>query len=249
MTVPPVPEGTRPSGSQVPPGDPRVDASTPLPPEEGSPPLGSWQTYAPPGDEPPERVPVKYGIIAILAVVLIGVIGVGVAVWSTTWAPKTSAASIWTSGPAVASTTPSRASSQSQPKTANCKGSDAGTPDWYATVPPGWSCQYVAGREIYIMDDTYDTIDVSAATQSPASACSSAHLFQGTSSVTPLPTTMWGQKSATTVGFKYQSWIGQARCVSALGYTYVMVGTVYGGTLDTIVKAETSLAESWDWNA
>jgi hypothetical protein len=192
-------------------------------------------------------VPRKYGIVAIIAVVLIGVIGAGVAAWSTTWAPKTSAASIWTSAPTTGSTASTRTSPT--PSRGNCSGSHAGTPDWYATVPSGWSCQYVAGREVFIMDDTYDTIDVSAATESPASACSSAHLFQGTSSVTMLPNTLWGQKNATTVGFKYQTWIGQARCVHALGWTYVMVGTVYGGTLDKVVRAETSLAESWVWKA
>lgn len=47
----------------------------------------------------------------------------------------------------------------------------------------------------------------------------------------------------------YQGFSGQARCVNALGYSYVMVGMVINGTLDQIVAGETALAQSWVWKA
>jgi hypothetical protein len=191
----------------------------------------------------------KYGIGAVVAAVLVAVIGVGVAVWSMTLAPKTPAAAVWTPDPTVRSTrteTPSSTPSPSPSTVGNCIGSDARALGWSATVPSGWSCQWVNGREIYIQGSKGDTIEVSAAKVSAAAACS-MDLLQGTVSVMALPDSTWGGKVSKTANFKDQVWNGQARCASSNTVTYVMLGIAYSGTLTNVVTAEDSLAHSWVW--
>lgn len=224
-----------------------VEPSNPLPPQDAPQPQGYWPTYSPASDARPERVPMKYGIGAIVAVVLVAVIGVGVAVWSMTSAPKTPAAAVWTPDPTMRSMRTEAPSPSPSPSTVgNCIGPYARALGWSATVPSGWSCQWVNGREIYIEGPKGDTIEVSAAKVSAASACS-MNLLQGTVSVMALPDSTWGGKVSKTANFKDQVWNGQARCASSNTVTYVMLGIAYSGTLTNVVTAEDSLAQSWVW--
>jgi hypothetical protein len=186
--------------------------------------------------------------MAIVVVVLIAAIGVGVVVWSMSWTPKTPAASVWTAVPTPTSTRTVTATPSSTPKPStvgNCSGSAAETTGWQAVIPSGWTCEYEAGEELFIVDELFDTIMVSASRDGPATACSTDLARQA--KVTPLPDTVWGGKVSKTAGIKLRDYDGQARCVFASGWTYVMFGVAGTGTIDQLVAAENSLAQAWYW--
>jgi len=189
--------------------------------------------------------------MAIVAIVLIAVIGAGVAVWSMSSTPKSTAASVWTAEPTATATRTMNATPSSTPspsKVGNCAGSSAETPDWHALIPSGWSCMYEAGAEVTVIDATNDTIMVSVTTtRSAAIACSTDLARQA--EVTALPDSTWGGKVSKTAGIKFLSYDGQARCVYTNGYSYVMVGIVAKGTLAGLVAGEAALAQSRVWNA
>jgi len=208
---------------------------------------GPVPPYGPaPSSPQPDLVPAKFGILAMVAVGLIAVIGIGVLVWSMTLTPKTTAAAIWTAAPSSTQTTNATPTPQKSPtQLVNCSGSIAGTTAWRATVPAGWSCQYEAGVEIYLVDDLSDTIVVKATNSSAAVACTTD--LARDSTVKPLPDSTWGGKVAKASDITYRSFEGQARCVFAAGFTYVMVGIAAGGTIDQVVTTETALAQSWHW--
>lgn len=226
-------------------------------PYPGQPPYGPQPPVFMPGSDStpdnlqPDRVPAMYGVMAIVAVVLIGVIGVGVAVWSISWAPKSTAASDWTVEPTATAARTASASSSPTPsrsKVGNCAGSFAETPDWQAVVPAGWSCEYQAGAEITVINGTYDTIMVQATnTGSAAAACSTDLAREAT--VTALPDSTWGGKVSKTARIKYHSYDGEARCAYTNGFAYVMVGLVVKGTLGAVAAGEAALAQSWMWNS
>jgi hypothetical protein len=206
---------------------------------------------SPPDNLQTDRVPAKYGVMAIAAVVLIAAIGVGVGVWSMSWAPKTTAASVWTAQPTPTMTTaatPTKSSTPFPSTAANCSGTSAGTPDWEASVPSGWFCSYQAGNEITIANSSQDAILVRATNEPNVSAACTSDLNPD-ATVTVLADTTWGGKVSKTSDLVYRGLSGQARCVKALGYTYVMVGMVITGTGDKIVGGENALTQSWVWKA
>lgn len=217
-----------------------------------APPPGTQPPYGGgPGSNEPDRVPVKYGVMVVVAVVLLAVIGVGVAVWSMSSTPKTTAASVWTAEPTATATRSMNATPSSKPSPSmvgNCSGSSAETPDWRAVVPAGWTCTYEAGNEVTIVNDAHDAIMVRATDTPNATVACSTELARD-AKVTALPDSAWGGRVSKTAGIVYQGFSGQARCVNALGYSYVMVGMVINGTLDQIVAGETALAQSWVWKA
>jgi hypothetical protein len=253
-----------PSSQHVPPRKPTYPGETPSvfapasQPNEGQPyaeqpqygpPGVSWPRYESASDNlQPDRVPAKYRVMAIVAVVLIAAIGVGVVVWSMSWTPRTTAASVWTAVPTPTSTRTVTATPSSTPKpstVSNCSGSAAETTGWQAVIPSGWTCEYEAGAEVFIVDELFDTIMVSASQDDPATACSTDLARQAR--VTPLPDTAWGGKVSKTAGIKLRDYDGQARCVFASGWTYVMFGVAGTGTIDQLVAAENSLAQAWYW--
>jgi hypothetical protein len=222
-------------------GQPSLGQGYESPPWMGPPLQGGTE------DIGPDVVPAKYGVMAIVAILVIAVVGVGVAVWSVAATPKLTAAAVWTPDPTVRPTVAAMPNaSPSASSVGNCTGSVARAPGWSATVPSGWSCLWVNGREIYIEDTRGDTIEVSVTKVSPAAACST-NLLQGTASVMALPDTTWGGRVSKTANFKDQVWNGQVRCASMGSTTYVMLGLAYSGALGNVVTAEDSLAQSWVW--
>lgn len=167
------------------------------------------------------------------------------------WAPKTTAASVWTVVPTTTATGTASTGPSSTPfpsKAANCSGSTAGTPDWHAVIPAGWSCDYEAGAEVTVINGTGDSITVQATnTRSASIACSSDLAREAT--VTALPDSTWGGKVSKTARITYRSYDGEARCVYTNGYTYVMVGIVAHGTFEGLVAGEVALTQSWTWNS
>lgn len=207
---------------------------------------GSVPPYGPAPTTPqPDLVPAKFGILAIVAVGLIAVIGVGVAVWSMTLAPQTPASAVWTSAPSSQATQATPSPQKSSTQLVNCSGSSAGTTGWRATVPAGWTCQYEAGAEIFLVDAAADTILVRATNSSAEMACTTD--LARDSTVTPLADSTWGGKVAKVSDFTYGTYKGEARCAFGAGFTYVMVGVATGGTVDQVVATETALAQSWHW--
>jgi len=100
-----------------------------------------------------------------MAVVLVAVMGLGVAVWAMTSTPKTTGASVWTAEPTARATTAPAVTPTATPspaKVGNCSGSSAETPDWRALIPSGWTCTYEAGNEVTIVNDANDAIMVRA---------------------------------------------------------------------------------------
>lgn len=222
----------------------------PYPGQPYTPPPGTQPPYGSgPGSNEPDRVPVKYGVMAGVAVVLLAVIGVGVVVLSMSSTPKSTAASVWTAVPTATRTASARPSSTPSPsKVGNCSGSSAGTPDWHAVIPAGWSCEYEAGAEVTLINDTYDTIMVQATnTRSASIGCGSDLAREAT--VTALPDSTWGGKVSKTAKITYRSYDGEARCVYTNGYTYVMVGFVVQGTFEDLVAGEVELTQSWTWSS
>jgi hypothetical protein len=253
VTVPPRAEGPSPSDAQFQQGQ-RPGQSSYGQQQSAAKPPSSWPIYPPTRDAQPGRVPVKFGVVAIIAMV-VAAIGAGLAIWSIASPPEAQPVTDWASDDPVASTTvatpsPARSASASASPTpstvGNCVGTDARALGWSATVPTGWSCQWVNGREIYIQGPQGDTIEVSASKVSPGAACGT-NLLQGTVSVMALPDSTWGQKTASTANFKDQVWNGQARCTSSNTITYVMLGVAYSGRLDNVITAENLLAHSWVW--
>jgi hypothetical protein len=215
--------------------------------QPGSPP--PWPGYEPTSHHlQQDRVLAKYGVLAVVAVLLLVAMGVGVAAWATSVARRTTVTSVWTTEPTSASTRTGTSTQNSTVKPStlgNCSGSAAETTGWRAVIPAGWTCEYEAGVEVFIVDELYDTIMVSATQDDPATACSTGLAQQA--KVTPLPDTIWGGKNATTAGTTLRDFQGQARCAHASGFTFVMFGVVGTGTMDQLVAAEDSLAHAWRW--
>jgi len=229
-------------------GQPPATPSYPMPLAGQQPPLPHAPYEMPPGGPDQDRVPVEFGV---MAVVLVAVMGLGVAVWAMTSTPKTTGASVWTAEPTARATTAPAVTPTATPspaKVGNCSGSSAETPDWRALIPSGWTCTYEAGNEVTIVNDANDAIMVRATgTQSATVACSTDLARSAT--VTALPDGTWGGKVSKTTDLVYQGYAGQARCVYARGYSYVMVGMVVGGSLEQVVAGEAALAQSWVWKA
>ena len=167
MTVPPRAEGPSPSDAQFQQGQ-RPGQSSYGQQQSAAKPPSSWPIYPPTRDAQPGRVPVKFGVVAIIAMV-VAAIGAGLAIWSIASPPEAQPVTDWASDDPVASTTvatpsPARSASASASPTpstvGNCVGTDARALGWSATVPTGWSCQWVNGREIYIQGPQGDTIEV-----------------------------------------------------------------------------------------
>ena len=193
-----------------------------------------------------DHVPLGQVIAVVAAVLVLLAAAVGVAIGTTPTRTAATPAAVRVPS-AVASTTVASPRATAMPSVVgNCVGSDARTPGWKATVPTGWSCQYVNGREIFIVDAKDDIVDIMASTFSPAAACST-NLLKGTVPVTALPDSTWGGKVSKTANFVDQPWKGQARCVSSGAVTYVMVGMAYGGSLAEVVAGEDALARGWVW--
>ena len=106
----------------------------------------------------------------------------------------------------------------------------------------------MAGNEVTIMNSSQDVIMVRATNEPDVTAACSVDLSPD-ATATVLPDTRWGAKVAKTTGLVVNGIFGQARCVNALGYTYVMVGLALNGTVEGIVDGENALTGSWVWMA
>jgi hypothetical protein len=245
------PDFSQPYTGQPPPSQPFMGQPNQGQPYMGQPPYGpqapgSVPPYGPaPTNPQPDLVPAKFGIMAIVAVGLIAVIGIGVAVWSMTLTPQTPPSAVWTTEPSSQATKATPSAQKSSTQLVNCSGSSAGTTGWLATVPAGWTCQYEAGAEIFLVDAGADTILVRATNSSAETACTTD--LARDSTVKPLADSTWGGRVAKVSDFTYGPYKGEARCAFGAGFTFVMVGIATGGSIDQVVATETALAQSWHW--
>lgn len=284
MTAPPGPEDAYPKDppSFVPgsgQGAPYQGQPDPPQPNDGSPEPGTPPMASAPSSGESDRVPARYGYLAIGAVILVAVIGIGLAVWSISWAPKTSPAAIWTYDPTTsASKAPSGTASARAPTDASATGSASAvdgatasdqpsitkqlptcipghkivTDGWSATVPSGWTC--VSGSttqsttQLILANSNEELIALSVSPSKDAASACGADLARQVTSLTPLPDTVWGGRTATTATIVTARSEAQARCVQANGIVYTLVGDPTQGGHGTVIAVMDALTAGWVWS-
>lgn len=233
--------------------------STPTPPRAsayGQAP-GAWSPTAglPPAPPKKSKTGLMVAVIA-LAVVLVGGAGLWLALRpKTTIAtgtitsvnPTTSATKASTSGATKATTAATKATTTSKTSSgdATCSGSTIVSDAYSATVPKGWECSGQSGT-LMITDAKFDTLMVMTIPSSTdaAKVCSS---LSSAGTLTELPDTQWGGKTAKTADIASGSTKMHVRCVSAGGSVYYLMAIPITGKYADIVAGTDALTSGWTW--
>jgi hypothetical protein len=187
-------------------------------------------------------------VIAI-AVVLVGGAGLWLALRpKTTIAtgtitsanPTTSATKASTSAATKATTTSKTSSGD-----ATCSGSTIVSDAYSATVPKGWECSGQSGT-LMITDAKFDTLMVMTIPSSTDAAKVCSGLSSG-GTLTELPDTKWGGKTAKTADVASGSTKMHVRCVSAGGSVYYLMAIPITGKYADIVAGSDALTSGWTW--
>jgi hypothetical protein len=262
----PQPGGYRPpGGGQEPPGyvqQPQGYGQQPppygqQPPPYGQQPYGAPQgqpapnpygqanaAWSPPGGAPPQPPKKKSHagiIVAVVAIVLVLIVAGGAAIWLS----QAQSAIKTVTGVSKAPTSSTTTTGAGGALDASCSGSTIDGSGFSAQIPTGWSCTSVSGGLI-LSDKKFDTLmvmDISGT--SDAAATCSALASSGT--VTALPDTQWGGKTAKTVSTDSGGSKVHVRCVSVNDSVYYLMGIPISGTYDEVVAGADALTGAWTW--
>jgi len=129
-------------------------------------------------------------------------------------------------------------------------GQTMATAAWKANVPSGWTCvngDGSGGIQFGLLDGDNDLIALGiVAGTDVATACGPGLVGQG-ATITALPDTTWGGKTAKTVKIAVMGVESQARCVNSNGTVYVLIGDQTQGTHASVITAIDALTASWVW--
>jgi hypothetical protein len=238
------------------------------PPPYGQPPYGAPQghpgqnpygqanaAWSPPGGVPPQPPKKKSHvgvIVAVVAIVLVLIVAGGVAmlvsqaqsaiktVTEVSMAPMSSTPKTTTASTADATSTGAGGAVD-----ASCSGSTIDGGGFSAKIPTGWSCTSLSGGLI-LSDKKFDTLMVMdiPGTSDAAAACAS---LATAGTVTALPDTQWGGKTAKTVTTESGGSKVHVRCASVNDSVYYLMGIPISGTYDEVVAGADALTGAWTW--
>ena len=217
--------------------------------------------WSPPGGVPPQPPKKKSHaglIVAVVAIVLVLIVAGGAAMWlsqaqsaiktvtGVSKAPTSSTTKATTATEATtASTADTTTAGPGGALDASCSGSTIDGSGFSAKIPTGWSCTSLSGGLI-LSDKKYDTMmvmDISG-TSDAAAACAS---LATAGTVTALPDTQWGGKTAKTVSTDSGGSKVHVRCVSVNDSVYYLMGIPISGTYEEVVAGADALTGAWTW--
>jgi len=214
--------------------------------------------WSPPGGVPPQPPKKKSHaglIVAVVAIVLVLIVASGAAMWLS---QAQSAIKTVTGVSKVPTSSTTKATTATEATTADtttagpggaldasCSGSTIDGSGFSAKIPTGWSCTSLSGGLI-LSDKKYDTMmvmDISG-TSDAAAACAS---LATAGTVTALPDTQWGGKTAKTVSTDSGGSKVHVRCVSVNDSVYYLMGIPVSGTYKEVVAGADALTGAWTW--
>ena len=199
--------------------------------------------WSPPGGAPPPPKKKSHAgiIVAVVAIVLVLIVAGGAAMW---WSQAQSAVKAVT-GVSKAPTSSTTTAGAGGALDASCSGSTIDGSGFSAQIPTGWSCTSLSGG-LVLSDKKFDTLmvmDISG-TSDAAAACAS---LETAGTVTALPDTQWGGKTAKTVTTDNGGSKVHVRCVSVNDSVYYLMGIPISGTYDEVVAGADALTGAWTW--
>jgi hypothetical protein len=217
--------------------------------------------WSPPGGAPPQPPKKKSHagiIVAVVAIVLVLMVAGGAAMWlsqaqsaiktvtGVSKAPTSSTTKATTATEATtAGTADTTTAGAGGALDASCSGSTIDGSGFSAKIPTGWSCTSLSGG-LVLSDKKFDTLmvmDISG-TSDAAAACAS---LASAGTVTALPDTQWGGKTAKTVTTDNGGSKVHVRCVSVNDSVYYLMGIPISGTYDEVVAGADALTGAWTW--
>jgi hypothetical protein len=217
--------------------------------------------WSPHGGAPPQPPKTKSHagiIVAVVAIVLVLIVAGGAAMWlsqaqsaiktltGVSKAPTSSTTKATTATQATtASTADTTTAGSGGALDASCSGSTIDGSGFSAQIPTGWSCTSMSGGLI-LSDKKFDTLmvmDISG-TSDAAATCAS---LASAGTVTALPDTPWGGKTAKTVTTDNGGSKVHVRCVSVNDSVYYLMGIPISGTYDEVVAGADALTGAWTW--
>jgi hypothetical protein len=200
--------------------------------------------WSPPGGVPPQPPKKKSHagiIVAVVAIVLVLIVAGGAAMWLS----QAQSAIKTVTGVSKAPTSSTTTAGSGGALDASCSGSTIDGSGFSAQIPTGWSCTSMSSGLI-LSDKKYDTLmvmDISG-TSDAAAACAS---LATAGTVTALPDTQWGGKTAKTVSTDSGGSKVHVRCVSVNDSVYYLMGIPISGTYDEVVAGADALTGAWTW--
>lgn len=229
------------------------------PPAYGAGP-GAWSPAGglPPAPPKKSKTGLVIGVVA-LVVVLVGGVGLWLALRpkTTTATGTTPTAAASTSASKAASSAATKASTAASTKATTtattkpgtgvvtCSGGTIDSTDYTAKVPTGWECG-TQTSSLSLTDAKFDTLIVlQLPGQTDAAKVCNAMATAGT--VTALPDTQWGGKTAKTEDIVSGNTKMHVRCVAAAGSVYYLMALPISGTYADIVAGVDGLTGGWAW--
>jgi len=200
--------------------------------------------WSPPGGVPPQPPKKKSHagiIVAVVAIVLVLIVAGGAAMWLS----QAQSAIKTVTGVSKAPTSSTTTTGAGGALDASCSGSTIDGSGFSAQIPTGWACTSMSGGLI-LSDKKFDTLmvmDISG-TSDAAAACAS---LATAGTVTALPDTQWGGKTAKTVSTDSGGSKVHVRCVSVNDSVYYLMGIPISGTYDEVVAGADALTGAWTW--
>lgn len=208
-----------------------------------------------PGGVPPQ-LPKKKSrvglIVGVVVIVLVLVVGGGLAILLNQANKALQTVTSVATGLPASATTKAATTAATAKNTgpvgtleATCTGSTIDSGAFTATVPSGWSCTSVSAG-LMLSDQKFDTLmvmDLSDTTDA-AAACST---LTTAGTVTALPDTQWGGKTAKTVSMESGGAKVHVRCTSVNGSVFYLMGVPISGTYDDVVAGVDALTGGWTW--
>lgn len=206
----------------------------------------------------PPQTPKKKGgagrIIAVLVIVVVVIIAGAVALYVnqnnkvvTGGTPVTAPASPTKPATATKATTTAGSTSTGAVGTftVSCSGSSIEADAFSAKVPSGWSCSKVTNG-LMLSDKKFDTLMVEVISDGGdvTKACES---ISAAGTMTALPDTQWGGKTATTVSMANGNTKVHFRCATSNGIVYYLMAIPITGTYDEVVAGVDALTSAWTW--
>lgn len=218
---------------------------------------GAWSPAAglPPAPPKKSKTGLIVGVIA-LVVVLVGGAGLWLALrpktttatGTTPSAATTAATKATTTAATKATTAATKATTTSKATTgdATCSGSKIESDAYTATVPKGWECSSQSSGTLMITDAKFDTVMVMVlpSQTDAAKVCTS---LSSAGTMTELPDTQWGGKTAKTEDLATGSTKMHVRCVASSGAVFYLMALPITGTYAEIVAGVDGLTSGWNW--
>lgn len=212
-----------------------------------------WNPVAGGPPQPPRRksrAGLVVGALAIVLVVVAAVVALSLDRKNTTATGGASSAAVQaspatTAATTTAATTAATTSGAVGSLTVTCSGGTIDSSAFSAKVPSGWSCTKVT-TGLMLSDKQYDTLMVEVIPDA-GDATTACESITAAGTLTALPDTQWGGKTATTASMANGSTKVHVRCAASNGAVYYLMAIPITGTYDQVVAGVDALTGAWTW--